>query len=133
MHATGFTNPSDTTGSMVAEVRKDQPSTVWLNGTSYPCLSLYMPFYFGKEFDSNIFSPGAHPDQSLWWQAKKVHQVILQNYKKLQPEFRKNLDEVQSDWIQIDQALINQFASLQELHRFSTSCLDQYLQLLQKK
>ncbi|MCZ8134210.1 MAG: C69 family dipeptidase, partial [Algoriphagus sp.] len=53
MHATGFTNPSDTTGSMVAEIRKDGNSTIWLTGTSHPCMSLYIPFYFGQPVTSD--------------------------------------------------------------------------------
>lgn len=132
MHATGFTNPSDTTGSMVAEVRKGQPSTVWLSGTSYPCLSLYLPIYFGKELDPKIFSPSAKPDQSLWWQAKKIHQQILKNYKKLQPEYRMQLDEIQNKWIEEDFKLIQLGAKEEELQLFSSLCLDQYRDILRK-
>jgi dipeptidase len=131
MHATGFTNPSDTTGSMVAEIRKGRPSTSWLSASSYPCLSLYLPFYFGNSIDPVAFSPGAYPDESIWWQAKKVHQIILGDYQKLQPEYRIRLDKIQEKWLKKDLELIEKNASKEELADFSNSCRESYLELLQ--
>lgn len=132
MHATGFTNPSDTTGSMVAELRKSQPSTIWLSGTSYPCLSLYLPFYMGNEIDSKTFSPGPKPDESLWWKAKKVHQPILKNYRKLQPDYRKRLDELQVKWMETDRELIEKGASPEDFGQFSNFCVAQYHEFLKR-
>lgn len=131
MHATGFTNPSDTTGSMVAEIRKERPSTIWLSATSYPCLSLYMPFYMGNSIDKVAFSPCANPNESLWWKAKKVHQIILKNYQKLQPDYRIKLDEIQEKWLREDLELIERDASKDDLIKFTDSCLESYLELLQ--
>jgi dipeptidase len=132
MHATGWTNPSDTTGSMVAEIRKGKPSTIWLSGTSYPCLSLYLPIYFGHMLDSEVFSPGSQPDQSLWWQAKKVHQNLLKNYPKLQPDYRMQLDEIQKRWLEKDRELTEKNACGEELGEFSTSCVNNYLHFLKE-
>jgi len=131
MHATGFTNPSDTTASMVSEIRKERPSTIWLSATSYPCLSLYLPFYFGNSIDAVAFSPGTNPDESLWWKAKKVHQTILENYQKLQPDYRIKLDEIQEKWLKKDMELIENDASKAELSHFTNSCLEYYLEILQ--
>ncbi len=131
MHATGFTNPSDTTGSMIAEIRKERPSTIWLSATSYPCLSLYLPFYIGNSIDAVDFSPGADPDASLWWKAKKVHQIILENYQKLQPDYRSKLDGIQEKWLSKDLELIEKNASKEDLAHFTDSCRDTYMELLQ--
>jgi dipeptidase len=49
MHATGPANPSQTTGSMVAELREGHPPVIWLTGTSMPCLSVWLPFFFGGQ------------------------------------------------------------------------------------
>jgi dipeptidase len=130
MHATGFTNPSDTTGSMVAEIRKDQPSTIWLTGTSHPCMSLYVPFYFGNSFDLELLNPGENPDQSLWWQAKTLHQSIEKAYSKMQPRLRSQLDIIQQTWREYDQVLIEKKASIEDFQAFSKSCLEEYYQLL---
>lgn len=131
MHATGFTNPSDTTGSMVAEIRKGHHSTIWLSGTSHPCLSVYVPFYPGTTCDLQHLSPSPKPDESLWWKAKKVHEGILKDYQKLHPEFRLRLDDIQSEWIKKDEVLIENRASLEELSQFSASCLARYLEFLE--
>lgn len=130
MHATGFTNPSDTTGSMVAEIRKGQPSTIWLTGTSHPCMSLYVPFYFGNSFDLELLNPGENPDQSLWWQAKTLHQSIEKAYSKMQPRLRSQLDIIQQTWREYDQVLIEKKASIEDFQAFSKSCLEEYYQLL---
>lgn len=130
MHATGFTNPSDTTGSMVAEIRKDGLSTIWLTGTSHPCMSLYVPFYFGTTLESDLLNPGAKEDQSLWWQAKKMHERILLDYHNHQPKLRIQLDEIQKNWLKKDQELIEKKADLEVFLAFSNSCLNEYVQLI---
>ncbi|TDQ19434.1 dipeptidase [Algoriphagus boseongensis] len=130
MHATGFTNPSDTTGSMVAEIRKGKPSTLWLTGTPHPCISLYVPFYFGCNLNHPLLNPSAKPDQSLWWKAKAFQKKILLDYSKKQPELRAKWDEIQKDWIKKDQELIHGNATKQELAEFSLSCLKTYENLL---
>jgi dipeptidase len=130
MHATGFTNPSDTTGSMVAEIRKDGPSTIWLTGSPHPCMSLYVPFYFGTPYHFDSLNPGSQPDQSLWWQAKKLHERILLDYNKHQPKLRIQLDGIQNKWLEKDQELIEKKADLEALQTFSNSCLIEYEQLI---
>jgi secernin len=48
MHTTSILNPSHTVGSMVVEIRTNTPTTIWLTGTSNPCLSIYKPFFLGE-------------------------------------------------------------------------------------
>lgn len=75
MHATGLTNPSQTTSSMVAVLRPKGQSTVWFTGTSRPCQSVFLPYYFG----GTTLTPGpdwprppARPDRSYWWTAEQL-------------------------------------------------------------
>lgn len=131
MHATGFTNPSDTTGSMVAEIRKNAPSTIWLTGTPHPCMSLYVPFYFGAPCNSTLLNPGSMEDESLWWQAKNFQKTILKNYKTHQPALKSEWDKIQASWIEKDSELIGQKASPEELSHFSKDCLSDYYRVLQ--
>ncbi|MBC6365897.1 peptidase U34 [Algoriphagus sp. AK58] len=130
MHATGFTNPSDTTGSMVAEIRKAGPSTVWLTGTSYPCMSLYIPFYFGQSMESELLNPGEKEDQSLWWQAKRFQKSVLNNFSLFQPKMRETWNQIQNSWIEKDKELIRKNATSSELSQFSKACLNEYWNLL---
>ncbi len=131
MHATGFTNPSDTTGSMVAEIRKDTLSTIWLTGTSHPCMSLYLPFYFGTDWNQDLFSPTAHPDQSLWWRVKKIQQSISKNYSVLQPKWKNRLDQLQSILIVENESLLKGNPDKQKLSLFMEKCLNDYLEVIQ--
>ncbi len=130
MHATGFTNPSDTTGSMVAEIRKDGQSTIWLTGSSHPCMSLYLPFYFGIDWNHDLFSPTAHPDQSLWWRVNKIQQGISKNYPVLQPKWKYRLDHLQSNLIVENENLLKGNPDKQKLSLFMDKCLNDYLEVI---
>ncbi|NVK49643.1 MAG: peptidase U34 [Cyclobacteriaceae bacterium] len=132
MHATGLTNPSDTTGSMVAEIRQNQPHTIWLTGTPHPCLSLYVPFYFGINSEFLTF-PGSQLDDSLWWQAKKLHDLIDKNRNQLFPNIRKELDGIQKDWIKKDALIISNDSPLTERQEFSQSCYQFYQNWIREK
>jgi dipeptidase len=126
MHATGLSNPSDTTGSMVAEIRKNQAHTVWLTATSHPCMSVYLPFYFGGNDPGALFNPGAEPDQSLWRKAKKLHQWIEKEYKKRQPGIRKELDAIQAIWLDQEKTLLHDHPFNSDLLKFSKGCISDY-------
>ncbi|MDI1322732.1 MAG: C69 family dipeptidase [Algoriphagus sp.] len=133
MHATGLTNPSDTTGSMVAEIRKNQAHTVWLTATSHPCMSLYLPFYFGENDHGPLFNPSSKPDQSLWWKAKKLHKWIAKEYQNRQPEIRKGLDAMQDIWLDQEKTLLHYHPFNSDLLKFSNSCISEYNSWLDDK
>lgn len=132
MHATGLTNPSETTGSMVAEIRKDQPHTIWLCPSPHPCQSLYIPFYFGNE-TSFLTHPSHLEDDSLWWQAKKLHTIIERNWKELFPKLKAELNQIQENWIKRDNSLIEEAASPEELSKFSLDCYLFYQKWIKEK
>lgn len=133
MHATGLTNPSDTTGSMVSEIRKNQANTIWLTGSSHPCMGVYLPFYFGGNVSSALFNPGAEPDQRLWWKAKKLHLWIEKEYKKRQPEIRKELDAIQAIWLDQEKTLLQDHPFNTDLIKFSNDCISEYNSWLDAK
>jgi dipeptidase len=133
MHATGMTNPSDTTGSMVAEIRKNQAHTVWLTATSHPCMSVYLPLYFGGNDTGALLNPGAEPDQSLWWKAKSLHQWIEKDYRKRQPEIRKELDAIQAIWLDQEKTLLHDHPFNSDLLKFSNGCISEYNSWLDNK
>lgn len=137
MHATGPANPSNTTGSMVAEIRQDGPITVWLTGTSMPCLSVWKPFFFPAGGGRSILPgndgwvlPGPTPDKSLWWQAEWVHREIQRNY-------HKGLEVVKSGRQALQQKLLMRAAQLTAgpltptlMDELSNQALAEYLDLL---
>ncbi|WP_250631395.1 C69 family dipeptidase [Rhodoflexus caldus] len=96
MHATGLLNPSRTTGSMVAEISTDKSPTVWLTGTSNPCVSVFIPFFFGAQVPEHLLTPAAAPDGSLWWQAEELQRHINVDYRKRRALIEPERQHVQS-------------------------------------
>jgi dipeptidase len=134
MHATGLTNPSSTTGSMVAEIRQGKPHTVWLTGTSMPCLSVFIPFFFGTHVLEDFSQPSSQSDDSLWWQAEKVHQWICRDYQNRKAKIWPEFISLQNDFIKAEAALMGSNPAIKELENFSRHCLkevrDLYLKIL---
>lgn len=123
MHATGITNPSSTTGSMVTEIRVGKPSTIWLTGTSMPCLSVFVPFFFGTDVLSDFDQPRATPDQSLWWQAEQVHQWICRDYQNRKVKIWQDIMTLQNDFLEGEAELMGSDPTVVELENFSRQCL----------
>ncbi|WP_194973746.1 carcinine hydrolase/isopenicillin-N N-acyltransferase family protein [Aquiflexum lacus] len=123
MHATGLTNPSQTTGSMVTEVRRNSLSTVWLTGTSMPCLSVFIPFFFGTDILKDFPQPGPESDSSLWWEAEKVHQWICKDYQKRKAEFWPLAKQLQNEFLSEEKRLIAANSDQESLGQFSKECL----------
>lgn len=134
MHATGLTNPSQTTGSMVAHLRRDGPPTVWLTGSSMPCLSVYLPFFFGGTTLSgpDWRIPGARPDDSLWWRAERLHRRIGKDYQQGRALIANEREAFQQDLIVGEADLIARGATTTELDAFSRQALHRYASLLEE-
>lgn len=133
MHATGVLNPSTTTGSMIAEVPTQGPATVWLSGTSMPCLSVYLPFFFGgRTLLDNWKLPGATPDDSLWWQAESLHREICRDYQRRKALIDEERKQFQARLLLDVENLTRHRSDAAELDRFSEKCLQTYRQLLDK-
>lgn len=109
MHASGLFTPHQSVGSMAVELRKEKPNTVWLTGTSAPCLSFFKPFYFGNNLlnGENFIAPTSTPDNSYWWQWEKLHRAVLKNYTDAIPFIKFKQQELESNWIKQDKILIN--------------------------
>ena len=131
MHATGITNPSSTTGSMVAELRQQKPSTLWMTGTSNPCLSVYIPFFLGTNTLQEFRQPSEKPDGSLWWLAETVHQWICQDYGNRKRLVAKELSDLQSEFLEKEKELIENSANLSNLAAFSDACLRKVMDFYQ--
>jgi dipeptidase len=99
MHASGLLAPHQSTGSMVAELRKDQRHTVWLTGSSAPCLSLYKPFYFGDDL-LEASSPAVR--EAYWKKWEQWHRMAIHDYTNAHEEVIALQDQLESAWMQAD-------------------------------
>jgi dipeptidase len=122
MHATSLLNPSNTTGSMVAEIRDALPHTIWLTGTAHPCLSVYIPFYFGPSVLTNFQQPSAEEDASLWWRAEKLHRWINKDYRQRRALINEERIYLQNLFIEEEALLIKPGVTISSLHSFSEKC-----------
>lgn len=127
MHATGLTNPSQTTGSMVAEIRKLAPSTVWLTGTSMPCLSIYIPFFMGTNTMRVLRKPEGSPNESLWWKAEKLHLWVCEDYQVRKQKILPTLQKIQEEFLNGEKQLIQSNPNNEALEAFSSKCLKEVL------
>jgi dipeptidase len=130
LHATGLFTPSQTTGSMVVEIRKEQPITVWLTGSAAPCLSVFKPFYFGTNVldEANFAAPTAVFDTSYWWGWEMLHRRILLNYKQWMPLLKENQLEIERLCTKAEELIINS-GKLDALPSLSQLVLKQSMQL----
>jgi len=127
MHATGLLTPSETAGSLVAQIRKDTPSTYWFTGSSTPCTSLFKPFFIpGNNIrQGEFFEPGSKVDDSLWWRSERLHRMTLVNYPERIKLFKDDRDQLESEFISTESELIKKSVGNSDLNKFSNHCFDQ--------
>ena len=128
MHSTDYTNPTQTVGSLIAEIRKEKKSTFWLSGTSNSCISVYKPFFMGGEslLQNNFTYPSESFDNSFWWQAEKFHRQVMNNYNKSKAIFNKERLALQQNLINSEQELIKQNTNIDKLDKLSLSAINQH-------
>jgi len=134
IHASGIFTPHQTTGSMVVQIRKNAPVTVWLSGTSAPCISLYTPLYFGGKSiaGDGLHLPGAVADDSLWWKGERLHRAVLRDYQGIGGNFREERNSVQLELVEKDKRMIESQANVVEMDKFSQDAMLLHVTLLDK-
>lgn len=90
---------SQTTGSMVV-VQDETGCTVWVTGSSAPCLSIFKPMsfnqsenYFGKQPQKS------YDEESYWWQQERIHRRIIKDYQNLSREYQNERDELEKSFM----------------------------------
>ncbi|PSJ72834.1 hypothetical protein C7N43_32155 [Sphingobacteriales bacterium UPWRP_1] len=132
MHATGITNPSQTVGSMVAVLRPNLPHTVWVTGTSMPCLSVFKPLFFtGMPLPGEWYTlPGATPNNSLWWQAELLHRNAILHYADFSRQYQMPRLQLQNTLIGNEKLLLTGNFTPLNAEILSEQAIVQHLQLI---
>ncbi len=132
VHASGMTTPSQTTGSMVAELRPKGQSTYWFTGTAAPCISVFKPFFIpGKNLVAGkTMEPGAKADNSLWWRHERLHRRALKNLTAAGAVFLAERNAFEDESYRAEQQTFNKPAAQRE--KFSAEALAQSDALLNK-
>jgi dipeptidase len=111
MHATGLLTPNQTVGSLVAEIRPNAPATVWLTGTSAPCLSVFKPVVVDGQFLEDFTQPTAQADASFWWQAERLFRLGGWQHSTVASLLAADNQALQQSLLQQEATLIAQGAS----------------------
>jgi len=103
LHASGILTPSQTTASMVAELAPSSFSTVWLSGSSAPCLSLFKPFFTDawqpSESPSNPSTSA--PNDSHWWRWEEWHRMALRRYPAARRLWQDQVEPLEREWTEL--------------------------------
>jgi dipeptidase len=135
LHATGILTPSQTTGSMVAELDALAEKPVWCTGSSAPCLSLFKPFFAGRPIPNEkaLMHPGKLKDDSYWWQWEEWHRMALKDYTTTHAFWKEKALPLEQSWQRspdTDRAMEESLSILHELKEKLTSKHRKYPGLL---
>lgn len=112
---------SQTTGSLVAHLRDDGSATLWLTGTSAPCLSLFKPFYLDAPLPDLGSAPeGRYDPAAAWWQGERLHRAVILDYAARYPLFAADRDVLEASFLAGEATLRG--ASPAERAAFSAQC-----------
>jgi len=124
-----------TTGSMIVHSRKTI-DTIWINGCSTPCLSLYKPTYFGAVIPPVFVS---EDDSLKYWIDREY--LVRAIYAGLidKEAYTKKLSALQKQFIEGDQRLVGSKPTKNDLKEFAMKCniyeqefVDQYRDIIDK-
>ncbi len=95
MHFGGMVG-DHTTASMVIRLNGGAP-TVFLTGTSTPCVSLYKPYRFGNTARLPVATPGDEAGARYWREAESFRRALIG--KIVPSEFYDERDALEQSWV----------------------------------
>ncbi len=95
MHFGGMVG-DHSTASMVVRLGGGLP-TVFLTGTSTPCVSLYKPYLFGNPARLPVVSPGDESGARYWREAERFRRALIG--KIVPAEFYAERDALEESWM----------------------------------
>lgn len=95
MHAGGLVG-DHTTASMVVELR--DTITVWLTGSSTPCISLFKPWVFGNPTVPPVFSSGNTAEATRYWKEREAF-ARKSVGQELTAKFYSEKASLESEWL----------------------------------
>ncbi len=94
MHYGGMVG-DHTTASMVIRLGENAP-TVYLTGTSTPCVSLYKPYRFGNPARLPVIAPGDEAGACYWREAEAFRRQLIG--KIVPAEYYAERDALEASW-----------------------------------
>ena len=110
-----------TTASMIVDFHRPLP-TIWLTGSSSPCLSLYKPCFFGLNVSPIFTDKKAGYD--YWLKRELLLRAVFGGLIS-KDVIQKQIEEIQTQFILEEKALWEKSPSKEELYAFSLKCSNQ--------
>ncbi|MGI6423587.1 MAG: hypothetical protein ACOX0X_03175 [Candidatus Dojkabacteria bacterium] len=110
-----------TTGSMITVV--DDDITIWITGSSTPCISIFKPLYFhpSKEFVVPPCFKNEKDSLQYWLKREKLNRLIYSNIINLN-EWKEKARKLEKEFIEKDNQLKEENATHSKLVQFSLEC-----------
>jgi hypothetical protein len=108
-----------TTASFLVD-RSDTHQTIWISGSSSPCLGLYLPVVFGQ-VTPPVFE---NPQDSLqfWLDREYLHRAIYSDLVNLK-EYQFHRSALQAEFIQQEQSHRDSYADTLAFAEFARDCI----------
>ncbi len=116
MHAGGIIG-DHTTGSLVAQLRRGQPMTLWVTGASTPCLSAFKPVFFGVDSGAPVFTDEADAKR-YWLEREAVNRGVLAGQVDV-AALRAKRDALEADWLAAERGLLAEDADSGKLRELA--------------
>ena len=100
MHAGGgIKATSQTTGSWVAELRRDGEHRHWATATAAPCTSLFKPVRVDQALALGPDPTDRFDADTLWWRHELLHRSVLADPERLLPLLATERDCIEARWL----------------------------------
>ena len=122
MHAGGVIG-DHTTGSLVVQLRRGGPVTLWITGASTPCISAFKPVFFGIDSGAPVFADEADAKR-YWLEREMLHRGVLAGQVDV-AALREHRDRLEERWLAEEQALVAKDAGSKELRAFAARAAEE--------
>jgi secernin len=104
MHAGGLIG-DQTTGSIVAVLRKDASMTIWATGASTPCIAAFKPLFFGVNSRAPVFETDAQ-GREYWLKRERLNRAVLAGKVDVKT-LRERRDALEKAWLAEEESLFS--------------------------
>jgi secernin len=97
VHAGGWLASSQTTASMVSDLRGDPLH--WVSATSAPCTSIFKPARVDEPVALGPAPTDRFDPATLWWRHELLHRAVLADYPRHIQLLQTQRDAVEAEWV----------------------------------
>jgi dipeptidase len=121
-HFGGIVTSSQTTGSLVADLRG--PVQLFATATSAPCLSTFKRIAVDEPVDLGPAPTNVFDDRSYWWHHERLHRAAMANTAQARTRIATSRDQFEAELVTSDLSSSEQFSRARALEESWWEMLD---------